>query len=151
MTMDGSNANHDNSETKLTGVAESIERQLDKEIEYFIANSVSKRMPKQQIGCTCSSVSTLIINKSTQLLPLFISLGYLVYVGYALYSSPKEAIAVTVFLPFVLYICINRISNGQFFKRMNRPLKRLCIFLTPRKRVKLWIRRYCFISNCVTH
>ena len=133
-----------NSESKLvaTGIAESIDRQLDKEIETFIANSVSKRRSEKENQCTCSSISNLIRNKSKQLVPLVVLIGYTVYVGYALYSSPKEAVAVTVFLPLVLYICINRISKGQFSKRLNRPLKRIITRLTPRKRVQLWIRRY---------
>ena len=136
-----SNYTNNKAEDKLiaTGVAKSIERHLDKDIETFIANSVSKRRSREQIRF--SSIFKLVVNKSIRFLPLVISLGYIVYVAFALYSNPQQAIAVAIFTPFVLYICINRFSNGQFSKRLNRILKKLCTTFTPRKRIKLWIRR----------
>ena len=126
-----------NKEYVPPGMLESCDGHLDKEIETFIAASRTSRKSSRN----CSSQCKLILKKLITFTPLFVSLGYLIYVGFALYSDPKLAVAVTVFTPLVLYVCVNRFTRGRFSKGVSRILGRFCGLITPRKRIRLWSRR----------
>lgn len=132
-----------NKEYVPPGMLESRDGHLDKEIETFIAASRTSRKSSR----TCSSQCKLILKKLITFTPLFVSLGYLIYVGFALYSDPELAVAVTVFTPLVLYVCVNRFTRGRFSKGVSRILGRFCGLITPRKRIRLWSRRLLTVGG----
>ena len=127
-------------ETATYEMVEVPDGHLDMEIETFIA--ATEHVQKDEKACSqCQPVCKIALKKSVAFLPVMIAIGYLVYVAFALYAKAEEAIAVTVLTPVVVYVCLNRFSNGKVSKCLSRALKKICAGLTPSRRVRLWTRR----------
>ncbi|XP_053376292.1 solute carrier family 28 member 3-like isoform X2 [Mercenaria mercenaria] len=75
-------------------------------------------------------------------IPLIVLIGYLVYLGFALYLNPAKSAFVCVVAVFVIYICINVLTGGkvrhfviQVFSKVKKHTK------LKNKRISLWMRR----------
>ncbi|XP_060601880.1 solute carrier family 28 member 3-like isoform X2 [Ruditapes philippinarum] len=82
-----------------------------------------------------------------RLIPLFILIGYLVYLGFALYLNPSQSVFVCVVAIFVIYICVNILTGGKISKFVTRGIFRVkkC-FKVRNRRMTLWARRITTIA-----
>ena len=73
--------------------------------------------------------------------PFLIAIGYIVFVGFALYYDPQGAIFVCIVAVFVIYLTLNKLTSNSFSKQVGRAFKRLYTCFRPKKRISIWIRR----------
>ena len=73
--------------------------------------------------------------------PFLVAIGYIVFVGFALYYDPQGAIFVCIVAVFVIYLTLNKLTSNSFAKQVGRAFKRLYTCFKPRKIISIWIRR----------
>ena len=113
---------------------------LDKEIECFIA--ASENVEKVRPQCSpWKPVCKMTLQKCVSFLPVLVAVGYLGYVVFAIYRQPEDAIAVSLLTPLVVYVCLNRFSNGKLSKCIGFVFKKLGKCVTLSRRARLWMRR----------
>ena len=106
------------------------------------ADSVNESYPNNG-GCYTETCVVLRIfwKRFMTFIPFLIAVGYIVYVGFAVYFDPQGAIFVCIVTLFVIYLTLNKLTNNSFSKQVGCVFRRLYTCFKPRKKISIWIRR----------
>lgn len=89
-------------------------------------------------GCfskACFILRYIIWRRFMTLIPLLLTVAYLVYV------DPQGAIFVCLVAPLVLFLTLNKLLNHTLSKKINYVRKRITNCCKLKRRISLWIRR----------